>query len=192
MISEVKFLDSIQVAAPCSVAWEGMEGDDRKRFCDQCHKNVYDLSGMSRKQAEALVRESEGQLCVTFYRRADGTVLTDNCPVGLRAVRNAAVRRWVATASLAASLLAVVTGALAQTPSAAKKAKKASSSEKATGNSGSHETKKGVQPEHATIVNVKEKESVKEKAAPGPIYRTVGRIAFTPRPKPTPPEVKEP
>jgi len=186
MISEVKFLDSIEVAAPCSVAWEGMEGDDRKRFCDQCHKNVYDLSGMSRKQAEALVRESEGKLCVTFYRRADGTILTDNCPVGLRAVRNAVVRRWAATVSLAASLLALVGGALAQTPSAVKQGKKTSSSKKIAGKSVSHKTKKNVHPEHITVVNVKEKET------PARTYRTVGRIAFRPLPKPTPPEVKEP
>jgi len=184
MISEVKFLDSIQVAAPCSVAWEGMEGDDRKRFCDQCHKNVYDLSGMSRKQAEALVRESEGKLCVTFYRRADGTILTDNCPVGLRAVRNAVVRRWAATVSLAASLLALVGGALAQTPSAAKQGKNASS-KKTAGKSVSHKTKKKVQPEHITVVNVK------EKGTPLPA-RLVGAIALRPLPKPTPPEVKDP
>ena len=31
--------------------------------------------------------EKEGRLCVRFYTRADGTVLTQDCPVGLRAVR---------------------------------------------------------------------------------------------------------
>lgn len=74
----------IRVASPCSASWDAMDGDDRARFCVHCTKNVYDLSAMSRAEAEALVRGKEGRLCVRFYRRADGTVLTDNCPVGLR------------------------------------------------------------------------------------------------------------
>ena len=42
---------------------------------------------MSRKDAEALIQAKEGKLCVRFFKRADGTVLTNNCPVGLRAIR---------------------------------------------------------------------------------------------------------
>src|SRR5260370_15414772 len=49
-------------------------------------KNVYNLSEMTRREAEALVREKEGQLCARLYRRADGTILTSNCPAGLRAI----------------------------------------------------------------------------------------------------------
>jgi len=64
-----------------------MEGDERVRFCSQCKLNVFNLSSMSRREAEALVRSKEGRLCIRFYRRSDGTILTDNCPVGLRAAR---------------------------------------------------------------------------------------------------------
>lgn len=46
--------------------------------------NVYNLSEMSRRQAEELIASREGGLCVRFYQRADGTVLTRDCPVGLR------------------------------------------------------------------------------------------------------------
>src|SRR3989442_474094 len=102
-------LDSVQIASPCSAAWDEMEGTERRRFCRQCHLNVYNLSGMSRAEAEALVRRFEGQLCVRFFRRADGTMLTDDCPVGLRAVRTAGrAARWFvgATAALLALLLA--------------------------------------------------------------------------------------
>src|SRR5262245_57629306 len=92
MSMELNVLDNIQVAAPCSASWEEMAGDERVRFCEQCLLHVYNLSGMSRRQAEALVRQHEGRLCVRFYRRLDGTVLTDNCPVGLRAARRRALR----------------------------------------------------------------------------------------------------
>ena len=81
------FLDDVRVAAPCPASWEAMQGDERVRFCPQCKLNVYNLSGMSRREAEELVRSRVGRLCIRFYRRADGTLLTDNCPVGLRAAR---------------------------------------------------------------------------------------------------------
>jgi hypothetical protein len=88
---------------------------------------------MSRKQAEDLVRKSEGRMCVMMYRRADGTVLTDNCPIGLRTVRNALVRRWAATAALVASLLSLFGRAHAQTPPASGSSKGSAHSRTAAG-----------------------------------------------------------
>lgn len=80
-------LDTVSVASPCTASWDDMAGTNQVRFCQQCQKNVYNLSAMNRRQAQALIHQREGRLCVRFYRRADGTVLTDDCPVGLRAVR---------------------------------------------------------------------------------------------------------
>lgn len=88
-------LDSIEVANPCRADWNRMKGDGRTRFCATCVKNVYNLSGISRSEAEELVRASEGKLCVRFYLRADGTIITDDCPVGLRAMRRPL--KWMAT-----------------------------------------------------------------------------------------------
>src|SRR6185436_3746422 len=76
-----------RVAAPCEAEWRFMYGDDRSRFCGQCSQNVYNLSTMTREEAEDLIRRTDGQLCVRFYRRRDGTILTKNCPVGLRAIK---------------------------------------------------------------------------------------------------------
>jgi hypothetical protein len=64
-----------------------MYGNDRMRFCGQCKLNVYNLSGMSREEAENLVMNAEGRLCVRFYRRSDGTIITENCPVGWAKVK---------------------------------------------------------------------------------------------------------
>jgi hypothetical protein len=80
-------LDQITVASPCHASWDAMTGDDRARFCDRCEKKVYNLSGMTHAEARALVTQNEGKLCVRFYRRADGTMLTQDCPVGLAALR---------------------------------------------------------------------------------------------------------
>ena len=85
-------LDRVRIAAPCPADWNQMYGDDRVRFCSQCNLNVYNLSGMRKEEAEALLASTEGRLCVRFYRRADGTVLTANCPTGLQAIKRRVAR----------------------------------------------------------------------------------------------------
>jgi hypothetical protein len=77
-------LDNIQIAAPCSAEWASMTGDERVRHCSSCNKNVYNLSDMTREEAQALLVEREGQLCVRYYRRHDGTILTADCARGKR------------------------------------------------------------------------------------------------------------
>lgn len=76
-------LEGLRIASPCKADWGAMAGDDRVRYCGQCQKNVYNLSGMPRDEAEALVQGAEGRVCVRMYRRADGTVLTADCPEGV-------------------------------------------------------------------------------------------------------------
>lgn len=85
-------LDEVRIAAPCPADWGKMVGDERVRFCGSCNLHVYNLSGMTRREAESLVTSNEGRLCVRFHRRADGTILTRNCPVGLSAVRRRVAR----------------------------------------------------------------------------------------------------
>jgi hypothetical protein len=98
-------LDSVKVASPCSADWEDMIGNDRRRFCGQCELNVFDLSGMTKREAEELINQTEGRLCVRFFRRTDGTILTKDCPVGLRAIRRRVSRLARATLSAAIGFL---------------------------------------------------------------------------------------
>lgn len=100
-------LDNVRVAAPCPADWDGMYGNERMRFCDQCQLNVYNLSEMSRADAERLIGQAEGRLCVRYYRRRDGSIITTNCPVGLRALKRRLSR--VATAA-ASSILSFFAG----------------------------------------------------------------------------------
>jgi hypothetical protein len=79
-----------------------MIGNDKVRFCNQCSLNVYNISTMTKQQGEALILKTEGRLCVKLYRRADGTILTADCPVGLRAIRKRISR--IASATLTAAL----------------------------------------------------------------------------------------
>lgn len=87
-------LSSVRIASPCSMRWEDMQGDDRSRFCSECKLNVHNISDMTETEAEAfLAAVVPGErVCGRFYRRADGTILTRDCPVGLRAARAKAAR----------------------------------------------------------------------------------------------------
>lgn len=85
-----------------------MTGDDRVRHCSLCRLNVYNLSGMSRNEAENLLRNSEGRLCVRYYERADGKVMTKDCPKGMALVRRRFAMSFLAVmtfGSMATSLL---------------------------------------------------------------------------------------
>jgi hypothetical protein len=78
-------LNNISVASPCDADWNEMVGDERVRHCLQCDKNVYNLSALPADDAVKLIEQAEGKLCGRFFRRSDGTVLTADCPVGIRA-----------------------------------------------------------------------------------------------------------
>ena len=67
---------AIQIASPCRVSWDSMEGDDITRFCGLCHLNVYNLSAINSKAAEEFLqsRVSSERVCVRFFRRHDGTI----------------------------------------------------------------------------------------------------------------------
>ena len=95
-------LDHVRVASPCKSDWNQMIGTTQVRFCGQCNLNVYNLSGMTRDQAESLIAANDGRLCVRFYRRRDGSIITQDCPVGLQVVR-AKVSYW--TKAVFAALL---------------------------------------------------------------------------------------
>ena len=99
-------LDDVRVAAPCNAGWDNMVGTERVRFCGQCNLNVYNLSAMTKRDAEHLIAETEGRLCIRYYRRTDGTILTKNCPLGLRALKRRLSRVAAVTASAVLSFFA--------------------------------------------------------------------------------------
>jgi hypothetical protein len=80
-------LDNIRVASPCNASWDDMVGDDQVRHCGICDKDVFNLSNLTREDAEAVITATEGALCTRYYRRADGTIITSDCSVGMRRAR---------------------------------------------------------------------------------------------------------
>ncbi len=107
-------LSEIRIASPCPATWEQMAGDTQVRHCAQCNLNVYNFSEMTSGEIEQLIKASEGQrLCGRLYQRADGTLITRDCPVGLR-TRIRRVSRRLSTALAAAMSLVFTAQACSQ------------------------------------------------------------------------------
>jgi len=87
-----------------------MYGNERIRFCGECQLNVYNISEMSKAEAEHLIGQNEGRLCVRYYRRKDGSIITQNCPVGLRALKRRVSRMAAAISSLILTFLTGIGG----------------------------------------------------------------------------------
>lgn len=96
--AKLPILDNIRIASPCRADWNAMTGDEHARHCNQCDKQVFNLSEMTRPEAEALIVEKQGQLCARYYKRHDGTIITSDCRIGVVAGRK---RKIIAAASLA-------------------------------------------------------------------------------------------
>ena len=105
MSRTLSLVQKVEIASPCPASWAEMTGDDQVRFCAHCKLNVYNLSEMTEEEGERLIIEKEGKLCARIYRRADGTIITRNCPVGL-AELNRRVRRVVFRAAAAVVVIA--------------------------------------------------------------------------------------
>jgi len=95
-------LDNVKIAAPCSADWNEMYGNERQRFCGECKLNVYNLSDMSQTEAENFLINAEGRVCLRIYRRSDGSVITQNCPVGWQAIKKKVSRTATAVFALIA------------------------------------------------------------------------------------------
>ncbi len=111
----LEILKDVRIASPCHVSWDEMRGDDKIRHCAQCDLHVHNISAMTADEAvSVLERAREGRVCAGFFRRADGTILVQDCPVGLAAIRrrarNAAARAVSALVVLIGASIAFATG----------------------------------------------------------------------------------
>jgi hypothetical protein len=95
--------NQIRIATPCPASWADMKGDERVRHCSLCKLNVYNLAELPAEEAEALMKKSARgeRVCMRLLRRADGTVITRDCPVGVSLQRR--VRLKLAALRLAAT-----------------------------------------------------------------------------------------
>lgn len=98
-------LPVLQIASPCPASWAEMAGDEQARHCAACDKKVYNIATMTSAEVVALIELTEGHFCGRLFRRADGTVLTADCPVGLATRAARRVKRLVGLAGVAIGVL---------------------------------------------------------------------------------------
>ncbi len=66
------FLKNVTIPKPCDADWNTMVGNERVRFCEHCSLHVHNLSALTRNQAERLVAQSNGRLCVRYHQDPNG------------------------------------------------------------------------------------------------------------------------
>lgn len=98
--------EDVRIASPCPASWDGMLGDDQVRYCHHCSQAVFNLSSMTGAEAKLLLKTTQGRICVRYFVRNDGTIMTADCPVGLARIRKLAAKRISAVATLLLSLFA--------------------------------------------------------------------------------------
>ncbi len=98
--------DALTITRECPISWTAAELERPINFCNQCQKNVYNLTVMTDKQVEAILRgEGSARPCIIMKRRKNGSLVTDNCPVRLRSMRSRVRLAATTLIVLAAGLL---------------------------------------------------------------------------------------
>lgn len=107
------YLNAVSISSPCSVDWDSMDGDDRVRFCWMCEQSVYNVENLTRAEANKLLGGRSGRVCLRMFKRADGTIMTKDCPVGLRRIKQSlqTVRKRICAAvALSLAIVALKPG----------------------------------------------------------------------------------
>ena len=104
-------LDELRVASPCSSAvWSKEKAERFASHCKTCDKNVHNLSLMTLDEANDLIQEKQGNLCVTLYHGLNGKVLTSDAPIGFKAFRRTYLKVRAAVIGLVLGLWGLITG----------------------------------------------------------------------------------
>src|SRR2546423_2499995 len=115
-MKRTSLLDRVNIAAPCPADWDEMRGNERVRFCQHCNLNVNILSAMTRPLAEKIVRRAHGRICVRYYHRPDGALLTAESLVQIQASVRRVSRLAAGAFSAALSLCATAAAQEARPP----------------------------------------------------------------------------
>ena len=102
------FLKNLTIPSPCSVDWNSMKGNDQVRFCEHCQLSVHNLSEMTRREAERLVSDSKGRLCVQFVSDANGKPLLAEAGMKLHRISRRVSRIAAGTFTAALSVSSAV------------------------------------------------------------------------------------
>lgn len=58
----------------CSMDWNTMSGDDKRRFCDQCGCHVHNLSALTATEQKQFTEKNGEKECISYVRYEDETI----------------------------------------------------------------------------------------------------------------------
>jgi len=190
------FVNRIEIATPCDRTWDSLVGDERRRYCGDCRLHVYNFSAMTARETRSLLQTAEGRVCGRYFRKADGTVIVQDCGPIRAAIHRRTRRIRVAAAALFGLVSTFTFGACGP----AGGGETGTNPPAATGGS-SIETPSEAGPELLGEVCVPEAPETVETPDVEPVIEELGEVVVhpeflgriaapvvIPKPKPTPPE----
>ncbi len=71
----LKIIDQITIKEPCHESWDKMKGNQSARHCDSCVHTVINLSALTKKQAETILKNrGNKRLCVRYEISISGLI----------------------------------------------------------------------------------------------------------------------
>lgn len=61
-------LDRLKIGIACKASWDAMTGDETRRFCTECSREVLDFARLTPREIHALLEASRGRLCARITR----------------------------------------------------------------------------------------------------------------------------
>ncbi len=98
--------EDVPIDEPCDASWQAMQGDDRRRHCDHCDRDVVNLSQMTEREAEAFLADHHAP-CVRYHVTADDEIVFRDPQVTRQ---QTGARELLGAAALVAPLLVVGAG----------------------------------------------------------------------------------
>jgi hypothetical protein len=139
-------LNRLRIASPCTASWDDMPGDEARRHCAQCDRQVFDFARMTPRQIEARVETSGGRLCARITRGSDGCLVTRPAPIDWTERRASPL-----AAALVGALLALRGGAAESAGGAAQETSAAPEPERSERSESAGRSKPETLPGLATI-----------------------------------------
>ncbi len=94
--------DDLPIEDPCPAPWDEMTGDERRRHCAACQKDVHDVSALTKQEAQAFLKaHNDKEICVRYAHDPDGQILFKPSDSERLEVQRRGLRSLLAASALA-------------------------------------------------------------------------------------------
>lgn len=103
----------LSIKTPCPKLWGELVGDDKKRFCSQCQKHVFNGESMTQIEVTDMVREGNGTTCMRLITDDSGSIVYKDSP---KKIKPSSIVKRAGLAIAAGGLVAACSSQPEQTP----------------------------------------------------------------------------